>query len=78
MSSKAIATFTRIRLDPTMNFRMSFEIMLTDEAFMAVRTLELAVSEMGLDMGFDVFFSAKSLLAFWEKTKPLVVHWVRS
>jgi hypothetical protein len=33
---------------------------------------------MCLDMGLDVFFSAKAFLAVWVQTNPLSIQWIWS
>jgi hypothetical protein len=48
-----------------MNLGMALQIMLPNEAFFAVRALELSVSKMSLDMRLDVFLSAKAFLTIW-------------
>jgi hypothetical protein len=50
MSGEAVSTLAWVWLDTTVNLGMSLQIMLADEAFLAVRALELSISEMGLDM----------------------------
>lgn len=57
---------------------MALQVVLANEAFLAVRTLELSVSEMGLDVGFDVLLAPESLVAFWVQTNPLSVRCFRS
>jgi hypothetical protein len=78
MAGKAISAKTGIRLNSTMNFCMSFEIMLPDEALLAVRTLILAIAKMGLNMRFDVFFTSESLLAIWKQTGPFLITIIRA
>jgi len=50
VSGKAIATAARVRFDPGVYFRMTFEVMLSDEALLAMEALVLAITEMCLNM----------------------------
>jgi hypothetical protein len=50
MSGEAVSTLAWIWLDTAVDFCMSLQIVLTDEAFLAVRALELSISQMGLNM----------------------------
>jgi hypothetical protein len=61
-----------------MNFGMPFEIVSTDESFVAVITLELSIVKVSLHVRFDVLFPAEALVAIVELANPLVVRRVRS
>jgi hypothetical protein len=74
LSSKGITAKTRIWLGPRMNLCMPLEIMASHESFIAVIALELSIIKVGLDVRFDVFLPAKSLIAIVEFANPLVVH----
>ena len=73
VSRKGIATPARVWLDPGVDLGVPLEIMLSDKAFLANQALELAISKMGLDMGFDIFLSPKPLVAVWIFADPLSV-----
>jgi hypothetical protein len=57
---------------------MAFEIVLSNEAFLACWTLELPIVKMGLDMRLDVLLAAKFLVAVLKGTYPLIVSWIRT
>jgi hypothetical protein len=57
---------------------MSLEVVLSDEALLAVRTLELSVAKVSLNMRLDVFFPSKTFFAIWEEANPFSVRRVRS
>ena len=78
MSGEAVSTLAWVWLDTAMNLGMALQVVLADETFLAMRTLELSVSKMGLYVRFDVFLTAESLVTFWVKTNPLSIRWVRS
>jgi hypothetical protein len=78
VSGKAVPTLTRIWLHAAMNFGMAFEIVLSDEAFLAVGALELSVSEMGLDVRLDVLLPSKAFLAIRVETNPFSIERIRS
>jgi hypothetical protein len=61
-----------------MNLGMALEIVLSHETFLAVRALELSVSEMSLNMRLDVLLPSKAFLTFGEKANPFSVRGVRS
>lgn len=61
-----------------MDFCMTLEIVLANEAFLAVRALILAVTEMSLYMGLDILLSSETLLAVWIKTQPFTVNRIRT
>lgn len=73
MASENVPAEAFIGLVPCMDFGMAFEIVTAYKALAAVITLELAVTEVRLDVGFDVFFSAKSSPATWVNTDPFSV-----
>jgi hypothetical protein len=56
-----------------MNLGMTLEVVLSHETFLAVRALELPVSEMSLNMRLDVLLPSKAFLTFGEKTDPFSV-----
>ena len=57
---------------------MALEIVLSDEAFLAVGTLKLSVPEMGLNMRFDVLFPSKALLAIRVEANPFSIERIGS
>lgn len=60
-----------------MNLGVPLEVMLSNETFLAMWTLVLSISEMGLHVGLDVFFSTEALLTIGIETKPFIV-WTRA
>jgi hypothetical protein len=66
MARKAIATKAGIRLNTTVDLCVAFQIMLADEAFLAMWALILAITKMCLHMGLDVFLASETLLALWK------------
>ena len=63
VSSEAVSTLAWIGLNSAMNFGVSFEIVLADKTLLAVTTLELSISKVRLDVGFDIFFPSETFLA---------------
>jgi len=59
-----------------MNLCVPFKIMLPYKTLVAVRALELSVSEMSLHMGLDVFFSTEALAAVRIQAKPSGITWI--
>jgi len=57
---------------------MALEVVLSDEAFLAVGTLKLSVPEMGLNMRFDVLFPSKALLAIRVEANPFSIERIGS
>jgi hypothetical protein len=76
MACKSIAAQTWIWLASSVDLRMSLEIMATNEAFVAVVASELPISEMSLDVRFDVLLAAESFIAFLVFADPFVVYLV--
>lgn len=79
MSCEAVATFAWIWFDATVDFGMSLEIVLADETFLAMKTLKLAISEVRLHVGLDIFFAPETFVALRVETQPLAVSgvWTR-
>lgn len=63
MSCKPIAARAEMRLLPSMDLGMPFEVVLADETFLAVIATPLPVPKVSLYMRPDVFFSTKQFLA---------------
>ena len=61
-----------------MDFGVTFEIVLANETFFAVRTLKLSISKMGLNMRFDVLFPSKALLAIRVEANPFSIERIGS
>jgi hypothetical protein len=74
LSSEGVPTETRIWFRARMNFGMPLEIVSTDEALVAVITLELSIVKVSLYVRFDVLFPAEALVAVVELANPLVVR----
>lgn len=53
-----------------MNLGMALEVVLPNEALVAVIATELAVTEMGLNVAANVLAAAKGLVALWIQTGP--------
>lgn len=75
MTGESVSTHAGICLSAGMDFSMSFEIVSSYEAFLAVVTSELSVTKMGLNVGLNVFFSAEALVAVFVLADPLSVIW---
>lgn len=75
--SEGVAAKTSIGFGTGMNLGMSFQVVSSNEAFVAVIAFELSVTKVGLNMGFDVLFSAEPFVAVLELAYPLLVFWVR-
>jgi hypothetical protein len=73
MAREAVATGTRVGLDTTVDLGVALEVVLANEALATVRALELAVPEMGLHVGLDVFFAAEALVAGGEEAEVFLV-----
>jgi hypothetical protein len=74
LSSECVPAETRIWFRACMNFGMPLEIVSTDEALVAVITLELSIVKVSLHVRFDVLFPAETLVAIVELANPLVVR----
>ena len=74
LSSECVPAETRIWFRACMNFGMPLEIVSTDEALVAVITLELSIVKVSLHVRFDVLFPAEALVAIVELANPLVVR----
>ena len=57
---------------------MALEVMATNEALLAMVASELTISEMCLDMRFNVLFPAKLLAAVDISAHVLAVNWIWS
>jgi hypothetical protein len=59
---------------------MSFEIMSANETFITMITFELTISEMSLNVRFDILFPAEPSIAAGMKTDPLPILrvWTRN
>lgn len=61
-----------------MNLGMTFQIVTSYEALVAVVTSELSIAKVSLDMGFDVLFSSEFLVAIFILANPFVVKRIRA
>ncbi|KAI6751422.1 hypothetical protein HG531_006118 [Fusarium graminearum] len=61
VASEAVAAFTGIRLDSSVDLGMSLKIVLPDEALLACGTLVLTVVEVSLNVRLDVLLAAELL-----------------
>jgi hypothetical protein len=73
LSSKASTTSTGKRLVATVCLQVPLEIMTTNEVLFANVTLELAISQMGLNVRLDVLLATKAAEAASEETDPLAI-----
>jgi hypothetical protein len=73
LSGKAIAAGALVGLVTTVNLCVTLQVVLSNEALAAVVALELAITEMGLDVGTDVLLAAELLVAPIEETGPLAI-----
>jgi hypothetical protein len=73
LSSKAVAARALVGLVATVNLCVTLEVMLSNEALAAVIALELAIAEVGLDVGTDVLLAAELLVASIKQTGPLAI-----
>lgn len=74
---EAVPALAWIWLYSTVDLGMSLQVVLSNKALFAMRTLELSVAKMGLYMRLDVLLSSKTLLTVWVQAKPFAVCWVR-
>jgi hypothetical protein len=70
MSSEAIPTLTFEWFVTTVDFRMSFQVVLADKTFLTMGTLELTISKMSLNVRFDIFLSAEPFITRRVETDP--------
>lgn len=70
LSSEPGATGALVRLATRVDFGVALEVVLADEAFTAAVATVLAVAEMGLHVGSDVFAASEGLVAAWVETCP--------
>lgn len=78
MSREGTTTWTGVGFDAAMDFGMSFQIMLSHEVVTTDTADELPVTEMGLDVRFDIFLSAKCPGTSWKYTHPAIIIWTRT
>lgn len=74
VSSERVAAETWIRLGPSMDLRMALQVMATNEALLAVIASKLPISQVCLNMGFDVLFPAKLLAALFVSAHVLAIN----
>lgn len=78
MSRKHIATEAFIRLVTSMYLRMTFQVVSSNETFIAMVTLILSVTKMRLDVRLNVFLSSKASVAAGVNANPFPVNGIRS
>lgn len=76
--SEYIATKTFIWFVSSVNLGVTLQVMSTNEALVAMITLILAITKVGLDVGLDIFFSSEPPLAAGVKANPLSILRVRA
>lgn len=74
VARKFVAAVARIWLDACVNLGVSLEIVLTNKALPAGWALILAVVQMGLNVGLDVFFATKLFSTVVKQTSPLAIR----
>lgn len=72
MSRKTVSTLAWVRFQSSMYFRMSLQIVDSDKAFVAMIAFELTITEMSLDMRFDILLAPKFLSATRVDTSPFL------
>jgi hypothetical protein len=78
VTSKWVSTETRVRLAAGMYFGMAFQVVASNETFLAVVASELTIAKMGLDVGLDVLLPTELLIAILKFANPFVIHRVWS
>jgi hypothetical protein len=73
LSGEAVAAGALVGLVAAVDLCVTLEVVLSDEALAAVVALELAITEMGLDVGTNVLLAAELLVAPIEETGPLAI-----
>ena len=73
VSGKRVSAKAWIWLNTRVDFSVSLQVVLSDEAFPADITAILPIAEMCLNMGFDVLFPPEPLAAFGEQADPFTV-----
>lgn len=78
MTGEHVSTETFVGLVSSMNLSMAFQIVATDEALVAMIAFELAVTQVGLDMGLDILLPAKPSFTAWMEADPFAILGVRA
>lgn len=74
MAGEAITALTWVGLDACMNLGVTLKIVLSDETFLAVGALVLAIVQVSLDVGFYVFFASKLFAAVFKQARPFAIR----
>lgn len=78
MACKDISAEAFVRLVSGVDLRMSLQIVSANEALVAVVTLVLTISKVGLNMGLDILLSAKSSVTAGMQANPLAILGIRT
>jgi hypothetical protein len=73
LSSKTIAARALVGLVTTVNLCVTLQVVLSNETLAAVIALELAITEMGLDMGTNILLATELLVASIKETGPFAI-----